>query len=187
MRVLLEMRVLCGYFDPNTCICGSTRIYAGMLGTLLQLCYSAVQCTALHCTAAHRTWCKWSSSWRWRRPGPCRLPPRTCRNQGGQDYHKRLLLVSCSVSVVVIQSSTPCQQTFPCCTAHLVWLVLGAREISLRRLPSGLLYGKFFQTTLNTFNGLHDTFSWGLQKSITSSALHCSDQIQWSGQPAIAM
>ena len=29
------------------------------------------------------------------------------------------------------QSSTPCQQTFPCCTAHLVWLVLGAREISL--------------------------------------------------------
>ena len=28
------MRVLCGYFDPNTRICGSTRIYAGMLGTL---------------------------------------------------------------------------------------------------------------------------------------------------------
>ena len=28
------------------------------------------------------------------------------------------------------QSSTPCQQTFPCCTAHLVWLVLGARETS---------------------------------------------------------
>ena len=29
------------------------------------------------------------------------------------------------------QSSTPCKQTFPCCTAHLVWLVLGAWEISL--------------------------------------------------------
>jgi len=29
------MRVLCGYFDLNTRICGSTRIYAGMLGTLL--------------------------------------------------------------------------------------------------------------------------------------------------------
>ena len=29
------------------------------------------------------------------------------------------------------QSSTPCQQNFPCCTACLVWLVLGAREISL--------------------------------------------------------
>ena len=32
---LLEMRVLCGYFDPNTRICRSTRIYAGMLGTLI--------------------------------------------------------------------------------------------------------------------------------------------------------
>ena len=29
------------------------------------------------------------------------------------------------------QSRTPCQQTIPCCTACLVWLVLGAREISL--------------------------------------------------------
>ena len=28
------MRVLCRYFDPNTLICGSTRIYAGMFGTL---------------------------------------------------------------------------------------------------------------------------------------------------------
>ena len=27
------------------------------------------------------------------------------------------------------QSSTPCQQTFPCCTVCLVWLALGAREI----------------------------------------------------------
>ena len=33
------------------------------------------------------------------------------------------------------QSRTPCQQNFPCCTAHLVWLVLGAREISLRGPP----------------------------------------------------
>ena len=39
------------------------------------------------------------------------------------------LLVSCSVSVIVIQSSTPCQQTFPCCTVCLVWLALRAREI----------------------------------------------------------
>ena len=29
------------------------------------------------------------------------------------------------------QSSTPCQQTFPCCTERLAWLVLGALEISL--------------------------------------------------------
>ena len=29
------------------------------------------------------------------------------------------------------QSSTPCQQTFPCCAPRLVWLVLGARELSL--------------------------------------------------------
>ena len=46
-------------------------------------------------------------------------------------FHKRLLLVSCSVIVVVIQSSTPCQQTFPRCKARLVWLVLGAWELSL--------------------------------------------------------
>ena len=43
--------------------------------------------------------------------------------------HNRLLLVSCAVSVVVIQPSTQCQQTFPCCTVCLVWLALGAREI----------------------------------------------------------
>ena len=50
--------------------------------------------------------------------------------QGGKGGgHKRLLLVSCSVSVVVIQSSTQCQQTFPCCTVCLVWLALGAREV----------------------------------------------------------
>ena len=29
------------------------------------------------------------------------------------------------------QSSTPCQQTFPCCTICFVWLALWAREISL--------------------------------------------------------
>ena len=29
------------------------------------------------------------------------------------------------------QSSTQCQQTFPCCTVCLFWLALGAREISL--------------------------------------------------------
>ena len=28
-----------------------------------------------------------------------------------------------------LQSSTPCQQTFPCCTICLVWLALGARKI----------------------------------------------------------
>ena len=28
------MRVLCGYFDLNTRICGSTRIYAGIVATL---------------------------------------------------------------------------------------------------------------------------------------------------------
>ena len=27
------------------------------------------------------------------------------------------------------QSSKQCQQTSPCCTAHLAWLALGAREI----------------------------------------------------------
>ena len=27
------------------------------------------------------------------------------------------------------QSSTQCQQTFPCCTVCLVWLALGAREV----------------------------------------------------------
>ena len=31
---LLEMRVLCWYFEPNARMCGSTLIYAGMLGTL---------------------------------------------------------------------------------------------------------------------------------------------------------
>ena len=43
--------------------------------------------------------------------------------------HKCSLLVFCSVSVVVIQSSKQCQQSFPCCTACLVLLALGAREI----------------------------------------------------------
>ena len=43
--------------------------------------------------------------------------------------HKRSLLDSCFVSVVVIQSSKQCQQSFPCCTVCLVWLALGAREI----------------------------------------------------------
>ena len=28
------MRVLCGYIDLNTRICGSTRIYAGIVATL---------------------------------------------------------------------------------------------------------------------------------------------------------
>ena len=28
-----------------------------------------------------------------------------------------------------LQSSTPCQQTFSCCTVYLVWLALGARQI----------------------------------------------------------
>ena len=31
---------------------------------------------------------------------------------------------------------TAYQQTFLCCTAHLVWLVLGAREISLWPIPA---------------------------------------------------
>ena len=43
--------------------------------------------------------------------------------------HKRLLLVYCSVCVVVIQHSTPCQQTSNYCTVYLVWLALKAKEI----------------------------------------------------------
>ena len=53
--------------------------------------------------------------------------------------HKRSLLVSCSVSVVVTQSSTPCQQTFPCCTVCLVWLALGARKIPYATDPHTLI------------------------------------------------
>ena len=37
------MRVLYGYLDPNTRICGSTRIYAGMLGALLSFsCFTFI-------------------------------------------------------------------------------------------------------------------------------------------------
>ena len=36
-RFLFKMRVLCGYIDLNTRICGSTRIYAGIVATLLEL------------------------------------------------------------------------------------------------------------------------------------------------------
>ena len=48
------------------------------------------------------------------------------------------LLVSCSVSVVVTQSSTPCQQTFPWCTVCLVWLALGAKKIPYGATPPGI-------------------------------------------------
>ena len=34
------------------------------------------------------------------------------------------------------QSSTQCQQTFPCCTVCLVWLALGAMEILWGQRPS---------------------------------------------------
>ena len=54
---------------------------------------------------------------------------RTTRRGLSNVTHKRSLVVSCSVSVFVTQSSTPCQQTFPCCTVCLVWLELGARKI----------------------------------------------------------
>ena len=33
-KVLFKMRVLCGYIDLNTRICGSTHIYAGIVATL---------------------------------------------------------------------------------------------------------------------------------------------------------
>ena len=46
---------------------------------------------------------------------------------------KQLLQVVLTVPVTSLgpspQSSTPCQQTFPCCTVCLVWLALGARKI----------------------------------------------------------
>ena len=42
-------------------------------------------------------------------------------------------LLFCQCSVVVTESSTPCQQTFPCCTICLVWLALGARKIPYGR------------------------------------------------------
>ena len=34
------MRVLCGYIDLNTRICGSTRIYAGIVATLYMVILS---------------------------------------------------------------------------------------------------------------------------------------------------
>ena len=37
------------------------------------------------------------------------------------------------------QSSTPCQQTFPCCTVCLVWLALGARKSLMPAWGWGLL------------------------------------------------
>ena len=36
-RFLFKMRVLCGYIDLNTRICGSTRIYAGIVATLVMM------------------------------------------------------------------------------------------------------------------------------------------------------
>ena len=51
------------------------------------------------------------------------------------------------------QSSTPCQQTFPCCTACLVWLVLGAREMSLwvNIVPREVPRDKIHQDTPSAF------------------------------------
>ena len=39
------------------------------------------------------------------------------------------------------QSSTPCQQTFPCCTASLVWLALGARKFPYAPPPTMVYSG----------------------------------------------
>ena len=53
------------------------------------------------------------------------------------------------------QSSTPCQQTFPCCTVCLVWLALGATKI-----PYGLRLQPAQQACLWTFAFL----KWGWKK-----------------------
>ena len=75
------------------------------------------------------------------------------RGEGG--YHKRLLLVYCSVCVVVIQSSTTCQQLFPCCTVCLVWLALGAREVPYGGYENAQRFNSFcfpLLTTMAEFN-----------------------------------
>ena len=42
------MRVLCGYIDLNTCICGLTHIYAGIVATPTVLTYTGVRLTWIH-------------------------------------------------------------------------------------------------------------------------------------------
>ena len=34
-EVLFKRQILCGYIDLNACICGSTRIYACIVATLV--------------------------------------------------------------------------------------------------------------------------------------------------------
>ena len=107
---------------------------SGLLNKLHSLWYPLGFSTHSHCTSVktHQTsapepWPAWTA-WAWpTAPSPWSRPPPWSRPAAGGcrpewwDWGRKTNLVSCL--------ATQFQQSFPCHTVSLVWLVLGAREI----------------------------------------------------------